>query len=361
MTKRELVALRDEIQAIDVELLETVARRLEVAREIGLVKEKDGLQVRDLAREKLVVAEYARNAISLGIEEDIASRLAGILVEGSVRVQKDSRSRNLKGKTALIVGGAGRMGEWTCRFLSNRGADVVVWDPRGKLEGYENVESLGQSASKADIVVVASPPGTCQEELQAVLDSRPKGLVFDLCSVKSHISGSLREGAKQGLLVTSVHPMFGPRVPTPKNQNIIICDCGCKKANEQASSLFSKAGARVSIVGLEKHDELMTYVLGLSHLCTLIFAGTVAKSGNDISAYGEVQGPTFSRMSRMARELLNESKRVYHDIQALNPHTRQMIANMETVTRELRKASLDSDPARFADIMESDKKYIEVR
>jgi hypothetical protein len=38
-----------------------------------------------------------------------------------------------------------------------------------------------------------------------------------------------------------------------------------------------------------------------------------------------------------------------------------MIASMETVTRELRKASLDADPARFGKIMESDKKYFEVR
>jgi chorismate mutase/prephenate dehydrogenase len=361
MTKHELETLRDEIQTIDAELLEMVARRLEVAKEIGLVKDKDGLRIRDPAREKTVFAEYVSKATSLGIDEDIASRLAITLVEASVRVQKGSKSRDLKSKTALIVGGAGKMGEWTARFLSNRGAEVLIWDRRGKLDGYKSVKSLEQTASKADIVVVGSPPGTCQEELQAVLDSRPEGLVFDLCSVKSHISGNLRRGAKNGLRVTSVHTMFGPKVPTPKNQNVVICDCGCPKANELASSLFSKAGARVSIVDLERHDELMTYVLGLSHLCTLIFAGTVARSGNEISAYADVMGPTFGKMSRMARELSKESKRVYHDIQALNPHTRQMIANMEIVTRELRRASLDADPGRFGKIMESDKMYFEVR
>lgn len=361
MTKRELDTLRDEIRALDAALLETVARRFDVAKEIGLVKEKDGLQVRDAAREKLVIAECVRIAGSLGVDEDTASRLAEILIEGSVKVQKGSKSRDLKGKTALIVGGAGKMGEWTSRFLSSRGAEIFIWDPRGKLEGYRNVKSLKQSANKADIVVVTSPPGRCQEELQSVLDSRPEGLIFDLCSVKSHISGTLRQGAKRGFLVTSVHPMFGPSVPSPRNQNVIICDCGCRKANEQASSLFSRTGARVSIVSLERHDELMTYVLGLSHMCTLVFAGTLARSGIGLSAYGDVLGPTFGRLSRMARELSNESKRVYHDIQALNPHTRQMIANMETVTRELRKASLDADPERFGKIMDSDKKYFEVR
>ncbi len=361
MTKHELAALRQEINVLDGELLATVARRLEVAREIGLVKEKDGLHIRDPARERTVNAEYVRNARLLGIEDAIASRLARTLIEGSARVQKGGKSKSLQGKTALISRGTGKMGEWTARFLSNRGAEVVIWDPRGKLEGYRSVKSLERSANKADIIVLASPPGTCQEDLQAVLDTRPDGLVFDICSVKSHISADLRRGANDGLLVTSVHPMFGPKVPTPRNQNVVICDCGCPKANQQASSLFSKAGARVSIVGLERHDELMTYVLGLSHLCTLIFAGTVAKSGNELSAYDGANGPTFSKMSRMARELSNESKRVYHDIQALNPHTRQMIATMETVARELRKASLDEDPARFSRIMESDRKYFEVR
>ena len=63
----------------------------------------------------------------------------------------------------------------------------------------------------------------------------------------------------------------------------------------------------------------------------------------------------------MARELSNESKRVYHDIQTLNPHTKKLISTMEIVLGELRKASLDLDPSSFARIMESSRDYFEVQ
>lgn len=361
MTKGELEDLRGEIQALDEEILNLVARRLEIAKEIGLVKQKDGLQVRDPDREKRVIANFASNARALGIEHRTSTRLAEALIESAVNVQSDNKGKGLKGKKVLVVGGAGRMGAWVSRFLSDRGAKVLVWDSRRKLEGYQQVKTVRQSAANADILVVASPPGTCEEDLQTVVDCRPEGLVFDLCSVKSHISGVLRRGAKAGLLVTSVHPMFGPSAPSPDNLNVIICDCGSSEANERATALFSDAGARISAVSLEKHDELMAYVLGLSHLCILTFAETLARSGRTLSEFRALQGPTFARMSKMAEELTGESKRVYHDIQALNPHTRHLIASMESVARDLGKASKDVDASRFSRIMESNREYFEVR
>jgi len=44
----------------------------------------------------------------------------------------------------------------------------------------------------------------------------------------------------------------------------------------------------------------------------------------------------------------------------LNPNTRKVVSSMEQVLRELEKASLDADPARFAEIMRSNGEYLEV-
>jgi len=337
-----------------------VARRAEVASEIGLVKEKDGLPVRDSSRENEVRDRFVKISRSLGLSQSSARALSDLLIENASKVQKYKPKKTLEGKNVLVVGGSGKMGEWTCRFFSNRGAKVKIWDPRGRLEGYQSVQSIAPFGASADFVVVASPLGKCPEELGQVFKCSPKGVVFDLCSVKSHIYGSLKEAASKGLLVTSVHPMYGPSAATPKDRNVIVCNCGCAKANQAAENLFKGEGARVSTIALERHDEMMAYILGLSHLCSLLFAGTLVRSGKTAPVLGEVQGTSFMRMTKMARELTNESKRVYHDIQSLNPHTRHMIATMEVVLRELRKASLDADPDRFSRIMESDKKFLEV-
>ncbi len=360
MTRRELEALREEIRRIDQDLVELIFRRQEVSDEIGRVKSRDGLVIRDDARERFVVREYENTARALGMAAEIGRRLARLTISLSVSEQKSKKPKLLKDKRALVVGGGGRMGEWTCRILSTRGAEVRVFDPRRRLEGYRNLKKLPASLQQFDIIVIASPLGACPDDLGAVLDRRPRGLVFDLCSVKSHIAAKLHSAAAHGLLVTSVHPMFGPNAPSPRARTVVVCRCGSPEADRMAFELFSSEGADVSMADLETHDDLMAYVLGLSHLCTLLFSGTLVRSGKAPEDLRDVQGPSFARLFRMALELSNESRRVYHDIQALNPNTRRLVATMEEVLRGIRKAALDSDPDKFRKIMDSNKRYLEV-
>lgn len=324
-----------------------------------MVKVKDGLEIKDRTREDAVITHFAKKAKLLGVGAKNANEMARLLISDSIGIQKAGSGRTLEEKTALVVGGAGRMGEWFCRFLSNRGAQVSVWDPRGRLRGYETLKTIEWAAASSDMVVIASPLGAAPAELELVLDSTPVGLVFDLCSVKTHIAARLKEAAASGFLVTSVHPMFGPKACSPKGRNVVVCDCGSEDANDRVTQLFSSAGSHVSRTSLDTHDELMAYVLGLSHLCTLVFAGTVRASGKDLAQLKMVQGPSFERLSSIALELSNESKRVYHDIQALNPNTRRMISSMEQVLRDIKKASLEDDPAMFAEIMRSNGEYLE--
>jgi len=113
------------------------------------------------------------------------------------------------------------------------------------------------------------------------------------------------------------------------------------------------------MIELDEHDRLMAYVLGLSHLTALVFAGSARRSGEKIAGLKEVQGPTFERLASISKEVASESRRVYHSIQSLNPNSKQMISAVEDAFRELRAAALDPDPKRFAKIVDSDENYLE--
>ena len=352
--------LRGDIDRIDAEILSLIAKRNEIAQEIGLTKHKDGIKARDPEREKEVLRLMEKRARALGIDKNLSRQLTKMLINDSVRVQKTTKSKDLEGQKVLVVGGSGKMGEWMCRFASNRGAEVRVWDPRGKLPGHVQIKSLLPTAKTADIIVIASPLGATPEELAAVLNTSPQGVVFDLCSVKAHIFGILREAAAEGVKITSIHPMFGPRTPSPDGLNVLICDCGCEEANEEAAIIFSKAGARTKIIGLEEHDKLMAFALGLPHVSALLFAGTAKMSESSLEELMEVRGTSFLKLAALAREVSGESRRIYHDIQALNPHTQYMFEVMEMMLAELKQASLDKDPTSFGNLMQSVKEYMEV-
>lgn len=298
-------------------------------------------------------------AQSLGLDPVKVADLFRQLVSESVRAQRVNKPKDLVGKTALVVGGSGRMGRWACRFFSNRGAKIQVFDSRGEVDGYENVTTLADNAKKADIVIVTSPLGMAPEDLKAVIESGPDGLVFDLCSIKSHIAGLLREANVRGIRIASIHPMFGPGASSPRGRNVLICDFGSDDASKETYDLFASWGARTIMIELDEHDRLMTYVLGLSHLTSLLFAESARRSGEKISGLKEVQGPTFERLATVAIEVAGESRRVYHDIEFLNPNTKQLIAVMEDALKELRGASLDPNPKAFGKLMDTDREYME--
>jgi chorismate mutase/prephenate dehydrogenase len=306
-----------------------------------------------------VVENIRKRATERGTDPVVASAIAKLLIGDAVEAQKAPIKRDLRDKEALVVGGSGRMGQWTCRRLANRGARVRVYDPRGRLDGYDNVKNLKSAVGRSGIIVIASPPGTCSEDLKRVLECAPKGLVIDICSVKSHISSQLRDAAAEGVKIASAHPMFGPTVPTPRGRTIILCNCGSRTGMSLARRLFSGAGANILEMDLERHDELMAYVLGLPHLCALLFGAGLARSREPLNELIDAQGPSFNRMLRISEELSRESVRVYHDIQSLNPNTVGMFSSAERALRDLKKASLSKDHGKFKSIMESNNKYLE--
>jgi chorismate mutase/prephenate dehydrogenase len=67
-----LEQLRGDIERVDEALIETLARRLELAAEIGRIKEHLGLPVMDPAREAEVVRRAAALARDRGVDPELA-------------------------------------------------------------------------------------------------------------------------------------------------------------------------------------------------------------------------------------------------------------------------------------------------
>ena len=60
----------------------------------------------------------------------------------------------------LILGGTGETGSWFARYFKEKGFDVVVWGPSGKVEvakqlGVRYAKDMMQEVEKSDIVLVS--------------------------------------------------------------------------------------------------------------------------------------------------------------------------------------------------------------
>nr|PZN91387.1 MAG: hypothetical protein DIU52_04050 [bacterium] len=91
MTDAErLEQLRRAIAALDAELVELLARRLELAAEIGLIKQRLGLPVLDPAREAEVVRRGATLARERGVDPELVRDLLWRIM-AQARVLQDAQ------------------------------------------------------------------------------------------------------------------------------------------------------------------------------------------------------------------------------------------------------------------------------
>lgn len=344
----ELQPRRDRIRAIDRRMVELLAERLRLAREVGEVKRAKGLPIRNYTVEAEAIALAREAAAELGVEPRAAEELVHILIAEAVRTQEEdvrrSRPVDRTAGRALVVGGSGNMGRWFTEFLDSKGYAVTILDPRGGDE-YPRAKDLS-AALGSDLVLVATPPSA----VAGVLDALPvtRALVFDVASLKSPCLDALRRARSRGLRVTSLHPMWGPSARLLAGKNLVVCSLGDAEADAAARSLFTDTAAKVVDLAAESHDAAMAYTLGLPHALNLAF-GRVLSRGPPLSELSDLAGPTFQKQAKVASEVASENKDLYHQIQRLNAHTPEVFAALRRALDDLEKAV--EDPEAFRSYM----------
>ncbi|OGY21718.1 MAG: hypothetical protein A2126_00795 [Candidatus Woykebacteria bacterium GWB1_45_5] len=87
---RDLNTARRQIDAIDSELVESLARRLKVARELANLKREAGLKIRQPDRERAVLEAVAAKAKRLGVSPRLVRSLFRQIIDESVREEEET-------------------------------------------------------------------------------------------------------------------------------------------------------------------------------------------------------------------------------------------------------------------------------
>jgi chorismate mutase/prephenate dehydrogenase len=190
-----LQQIRERLSELDRQLLELVAERQRLSREVAEAKRAEGRATRDYTREREVLMQARANASALGISPALAESVLRLLIRGSLTTQERIRvaaSGRGDGKTAIVIGGTGKMGRWFCEFLSSQGYSVTVADPgrRPDNPAYAYIADWRDSSLDYDLIVVATPLKIANVVLQELAARKPRGVVFDIGSLQSHIRAS---------------------------------------------------------------------------------------------------------------------------------------------------------------------------
>jgi chorismate mutase/prephenate dehydrogenase len=359
-----LEELRDRLAAIDRQIIDLVAERQSVSREIGAVKRVEGRATRDFRREKLVIDAARMRAADHGVSPGLAEALMELLIRSSLTTQEQARVRaegTGQGQRALVIGGGGKMGRWFGEFLDSQGFSVTVADPAGAVQGFAHTADWRALPDAFAVTVVATPLGVTASILAELGERGRSGLVFDIGSIKTPLVAPLRALAARGAQVTSVHPMFGPDTELLSGRHILFMDAGAPQALRDARQLFASTMAQQIEMPLEEHDRLIAYVLGLSHALNIAFFTALAESGETAPRLANLSSTTFDAQLDVATRVAGENPRLYFEIQRLNPQGLDALGQLLAAMQRLTDIVESGDEAAFVRLMEQGRRYLAQR
>jgi chorismate mutase/prephenate dehydrogenase len=345
MAEPTLEDLRDRIRLLDRELVRLAAERLEVTRQAGEVKRRHNLPTVDYNQERVVLDRARTFAEECGLEPALAEDLFTLLIRAAVTAQDEDSLRLAAvgaGQTAVVVGGAGRMGRWFRRFLNAQGYATSSLD---QAAGDQDNECASRALPSADLVVCSTPPLATAQLYTNWLTDPPAGIVVDIASIKTPLIEPIRALQRAGGRVASIHPMFGPSTVLLRSADVVICDTGDAEAGLTVEKLFQPTTARIVRLPLDEHDRIMADLLSLAHAAAIAVALALPDTQHPVSS------TTFRALKSLAGSVVRESSEVYYEIQAMNPHSSASLQRLWTAVERIVQAVSTRDPRAFRELL----------
>jgi prephenate dehydrogenase len=223
----------------------------------------------------------------------------------------------------LILGGTGETGSWFARYFKNKGFDVAVWGPSGKVAvaerlGVRYAYDKMREIEVSDIVLVSVVIEKTGEVIREVAPRMHAGsLIMDVTSIKSGPLKAMKKFAPKGVEVLGTHPMFGPTMSSLQGQTIIFTPVNGKSEKwlPILKSLFETDGAHIEILDAEEHDEIMAVVQALTHFAYISIGATMRALDFDVERSRKFMSPVYEIMIDFVGRILDQNPELYASIQ----------------------------------------------
>ncbi|MEM2091946.1 MAG: prephenate dehydrogenase/arogenate dehydrogenase family protein [Candidatus Bathyarchaeia archaeon] len=255
---------------------------------------------------------------------------------------------------AAIIGGAGRMGSWFTRYFLRRGYRVTISDVRvdraeevARILGAKLAKNNIEAAKAADIILISTPINVIPSVIAEIMPELERGkIIAEISSVKGGIIPSLREAARCGVSVLSLHPLFGPGAQDMEGERIALIPVSDRLFEEElAKKIFPEA--ELIIVDEEAHDRAMALILSLTHFINIVFASVVGEE--DIGALKNLGGTTFTLQLLLSEGVMAEDPAIYASIQMDNKYTIRYLERFMSRAEDLKRIISDRSLEGFVE------------
>lgn len=328
--------LRQDIDAIDTQLVELLAKRQQITSKVGAYKKQIGKAIYDPVREAALISERRSLAESLNVSPDLIEDLLRRIMRESYQSQHNSYRCLMPQAKIVVVGGAGALGSRFVDMFSRSGYEVVV---------FEQNDWANNSAvfSDAKLVIISVPIQVTAEVISQLPELPEDCILADLTSLKEQPLNAMLN--KHSGPVVGLHPMFGPDVPNFVKQVVVVCNGRHQESYQWLIEQLTLWGAILEVDDAQQHDSSMEIIQAMRHFTTYVYGRFLAKQNPDLQQLLRLSSPIYRLELAMTGRLFAQNSQLYADI----------IYNAENI-QALAKSFFEELNEALVELTENDKK-----
>ncbi|MEH0666981.1 bifunctional chorismate mutase/prephenate dehydrogenase [Vibrio scophthalmi] len=338
----ELSGLRDEIDAVDKQILALLAQRLALVEKVGEVKSQHGLPIYAPDREAAMLASRRAEAEKIGVPPQLIEDILRRTMRESYASEKDSgfKCLNPELRSVVIVGGHGQLGRLFGRMFTLSGYQV-------KVLGSQDWPNADEILHNAGMVVVTVPIHLTQGVIDKLGNLPHDCILCDLTSIKSKPLQAMM--AIHSGPVVGLHPMFGPDVPSLAKQVIVYCDGRGEEQYQWLLKQFSIWGASLCQIDAKEHDQGMTLIQALRHFTSFAYGLHLSRENPNLDKLLTLSSPIYRLELAMVGRLFAQDPNLYGDIILSSQENIEMIKRFHRSFGEALEILEDKDKQAFVD------------
>ncbi|MBL4630497.1 MAG: bifunctional chorismate mutase/prephenate dehydrogenase [Paraglaciecola sp.] len=302
----ELDQLRQQIDKIDSQLVELLAKRAKITAEVGKYKSKVGLPIYVPEREAELIAkrraEAERQNVSPVLVEDLLRR---IMRESYQTQNVEYLCTNPKIKKIVVIGGAGALGRIFVDMFKRSGYSVILLEQND----WDQADSI---LCDAGLVLVAVPIKLTESIISKLTHLPIDCVLVDITSTKQKPLAAMMAAHKGPVL--GLHPMFGPDVPSLVKQIVVLCHGRHAEQYEWLLQQIRIWGGILQQTTAKEHDDAMVFIQVMRHFCSFVFGSHLAGANPDLQQLISLSSPIYRLELAMVGRLFAQDPALYADI-----------------------------------------------
>ncbi|MDR2707398.1 MAG: prephenate dehydrogenase/arogenate dehydrogenase family protein [Nitrososphaerota archaeon] len=223
----------------------------------------------------------------------------------------------------IAILGAGKMGIWFTNFCKNKSDTVILagrnTEKLAKLKKELQIETttdFQEAVQNADIVLICTSISSFENIVKKIAPiTHKEQVIMDICSIKEHTVNIMHQYIKTAT-VLGTHPVFGPGSNGINHKTCVLTPTNPQEeaVAEQYKQWLEKEGANAFIMTPQKHDELMSIILGLPHFIGLVTCETLLAQEN-FTESKKLAGTTYRMLFTLAEATAQETPDLFANVQ----------------------------------------------